>query len=123
MQLSQIRKTFLGALILVLLLTGQSIAQMRIIPARVGQMLICTTGGAKTAWIDGQGQTTKRDHICPDCMLVFVYLGADGGQLIEPFRVLLGQSVHFVLPKIILLSFWAVRLPRAPPKFSEFKTL
>ena len=48
-------------------------------------MVICTTGGSKTIWIDGKGQPTGRDHICPDCMLVFVYLGADGGQLIEPF--------------------------------------
>lgn len=123
MHLNQIRRTFLGTLILVLLLTGKSIAQMRIMPAGVGQMVICTTGGSKTIWIDGKGQPTGRDHICPDCMLVFVYLGADGGQLIEPFKVLLGQSVHFVVPKIILLSFWAARLPRAPPNFSDFKTL
>ena len=42
MQLNQFRQAFLGALILVLVLTGQSIAEVRLMPAVVGQMVICT---------------------------------------------------------------------------------
>ena len=123
MQLNQIRQAFLGALILVLVLTGQSMAQVRLMPAAVGQIVICTTGGVKTITIDAQGQSTGGDHICPDCVLAFVHLGADGERLTEPLRALFGQSVHFELLKYITHSFWAARLPRAPPNFSDFKTL
>ena len=123
MQLNQFRQAFLGALILVLVLTGQSMAQVRLMPAAVGQMVICTTGGAKAIRIDAQGQPTGGDHICPDCVLAFVHLGADGWRLTEPLRALVGQSVHFELLKYITHSFWAARLPRAPPNFSDFKTL
>ena len=123
MQLNQIRQAFLGILILVLVLTGQSIAKVRLMPAAVGQTVICSTGGAKTIGINAQGQPTGGDHICPDCVLEFVHLGADGGRLIEPLRVLFGQSVHFELPKFIIYSFWAACLPRASPNFSDFKIL
>ena len=123
MQLNQIRQAFLGVWILVLVLTGQSMAQVRLMPAAVGQMVICTAGGAKTIMVDAQGQPTGGDHICPDCVLAFVHLGADGGRFIEPLRALFGQSAYFELPKFITHSFWAARLPRAPPNFSDFKTL
>ena len=123
MQLNQFRQAFLGALILVLVLTGQSMAQVRLMPAAVGQMVICTNGGAKAIRVDAQGQPTGGDHICPECMLAFVHLGAHGGRLIEPLRALFGQSVHFEIAKFITHSFRAARLPRAPPDFSDFKTL
>ena len=123
MQLNQIRPAFLGALILVLVLASQSMAQARLMPAAVGQMVICTTNGAKIIGIDAQGQPTGEDHICPDCVLAFVSLEADGWRLTEPFRVLFVQFVHAELPKFIVHSFRAAGLPRAPPDFLDFKTL
>ena len=123
MQLNQIRQAFLGALILVLVLASQSMAQARLMPAAVGQMVICTTDGAKIIGIDAQGQPTGEDHVCPDCVLAFVSLEADGWRLTEPFRVLFAPFVHAELPKFIVHSFRAARLPRAPPVFSDFETL
>ena len=123
MQLNQIRQAFLGALILVLVLASQSMAQVRLKPAAVGQIVICTTDGAKIIGIDAQGQPTGEDHICPDCVLAFVSLEADGWRLTEPFRVLFAQFVHAELPKFIVHSFRAAGLPRAPPDFLDFKTL
>ena len=123
MQLNQIRQAFLGALILVLVLASQSMAQARLMPAAVGQMVICTTDGAKIIGIDAQGQPTGGDHICPDCVLAFVSLEADGWRLTEPFRVLFAPFVHAELPKFIVHFFRAAGLPRAPPVFSDFKTL
>ena len=123
MQLNQIRPAFLGALILVLVLASQSMAQARLMPAAVGQMVICTTDGAKIIGIDAQGQPTGEDHICTDCVLAFVSLEADGWRLTEPFRVLFVQFVHAELPKFIVHSFRAAGLPRAPPDFLDFKTL
>ena len=123
MQLNQIRQTFLGALILVLVLASQSMAQARLMPAAVGQMVICTTDGAKIIGIDAQGQPSGEDHICPDCVLAFVSLEADGLRLTEPFRVLFAPFVHAELPKFIVHFFRAAGLPRAPPVFSDFKTL
>ena len=123
MQLNQIKQAFLGAMILVLILTGQSMAQVRVMPAAVGQMVICTSGGAKTILMDAKGQPADRAHICPDCIMAFVYLGADEGRFIQPLRLLYDQSVHFELPKFVTYSFWAVCLPRAPPNSSDFKTL
>ena len=123
MQLNQIRQAFLGALILVLVLASQSMAQARLMPAAVGQMVICTTNGAKIIGIDAQGQPTGEDHICPDCVLAFVSLEADGWRLSKPFRVLFALFVHAELPKFIVHSFRAAELPRAPPVFSDFKTL
>ena len=123
MQLNQIRQAFLGALILVLVLASQSMAQARLMPAAVGQMVICTTDGAKIIGIDAQGQPTGEDHICPDCVLAFVSLEADDWRLTEPFRVIFALFVHAELPKFIVHSFRAAELPRAPPVFSDFKTL
>ena len=123
MQLNQIRQAFLGALILVLVLASQSMSQVRLMPTAVGQIVICTTDGAKIIGIDAQGQPTGEDHICPDCVLAFVSLEADGWRLTEPFRVLFAQFVHDELPKFIVHSFRAARLPRAPPDFLDFKTL
>ena len=74
MKVIQIRQALLVALILVLALAGQSIAQVRFMPVAVGQMVICTKDGAKTNGIDVQVQPTGGYNTFTDCVRAIVHL-------------------------------------------------
>ncbi|MFD1507881.1 hypothetical protein [Lacimonas salitolerans] len=56
-----------AVLVLVLALTGQSMAIARGMPGPAGQMVLCTGSGPVTVLVDEDGQPTSPPHICPEC--------------------------------------------------------
>ena len=57
---------------LLLVLTGQSVAESRGIGMAQGQMEICTGTGPVMIYVDAQGQPTKAPHYCPDYALTLL---------------------------------------------------
>ncbi len=65
-----LRHPLLGAILaLVLILTGQSMAVMRMMPGPTGEMVLCTGTGPITVLTDENGQPVGPPHICPDCAM------------------------------------------------------
>lgn len=57
---------------LVLVLTGQSLAQSRGVTMAQGQMEICTGTGPVMVYVDADGQPTQAPHYCPDFALTLL---------------------------------------------------
>lgn len=56
-------------LVLVLVLSGQSMALMRTMPGPAGSVVLCTGTGPVTVMVDESGTPIEPAHICPDCAM------------------------------------------------------
>jgi hypothetical protein len=59
-------------LALLLVLTTQSMARMRMMPGIGGEMVLCTGTGPITVLTDENGKPVGPPHICPDCAMTFM---------------------------------------------------
>ncbi len=57
---------------LLVILTGQSVAESRGIDRAVGQMVLCTGTGPVVVYMDADGQPTQAPHYCPDYALALL---------------------------------------------------
>lgn len=57
------------ALSLLVVLTGQGVAESRGVDQAVGQMVLCTGTGPVVVYMDEDGQPTRAPHYCPDYAL------------------------------------------------------
>ncbi len=60
------------ALSLLVVLTGQGVAESRGIDRVVGQMVLCTGTGPVVVYMDADGQPTQAPHYCPDNALALL---------------------------------------------------
>ncbi|MEM9550885.1 MAG: hypothetical protein AAGA05_06905 [Pseudomonadota bacterium] len=82
------RKLLAGALIALLTLTGQAQATAPGAGA-VGQMVICTSAGLATVFIDDSGAPVPPPHLCPDCIAgVVLALAPPASGVIAPDPVI-----------------------------------
>jgi len=63
------RHLFSILMVLVLMLTSQSMAVARGASAATGQMVLCTGNGPLAVYVDVSGAPTSAPHICPDSAL------------------------------------------------------
>ena len=56
-------------LALLLVLTGQSMAQVRMAPGIGGEMVLCTGTGPITVVTDENGDPVGPPHVCPECAM------------------------------------------------------
>ncbi|EEB83849.1 hypothetical protein [Roseobacter sp. GAI101] len=102
------------ALVLMLALTGQSMAVARGASAATGHMVLCTGSGPVAIYFDAQGKPTSAPHICPDSALNVAFDDMMP-PLDAPERMITFEKV---LPKPVLHAI-PQRLerpgPRAPP--------
>jgi hypothetical protein len=69
-----LRHPVLGAVLaLMLILTGQSLAVMRMAPGPAGEMVLCTGSGPVAVAVDENGQPVGPPHICPDCAMALFH--------------------------------------------------
>lgn len=66
---SIIRRYLVLGLVLLLVLTSQSMAVARGMTGPVGQMVLCTGTGPVSVFVDQNGQPVAPPHYCPDCAL------------------------------------------------------
>lgn len=59
-------------LVLLLILTGQSMAVARGASGPAGQMILCTGTGPVQVFVDEEGQPTAPPRYCPDCALTLL---------------------------------------------------
>ena len=74
------------ALTMILVFTGQSMAQARGMAPAADKMVICTGLGPKVIYTDVEGNPTDAPQICPDCALSVIQ------GLLSPEFVLTGVS-------------------------------
>ena len=105
----------LGAFMcLVLILTGQSMVVARGASVATGQMVICTSNGLSTVYVDAQGEPTSAPHICPDCMLAFSD-APPRGKIPEPTKIMGAPAVVLQPDATRALFVETGFLSRAPP--------
>ncbi len=99
---------------LVLVLTGQSLAQSRGVTMAQGQMEICTGTGPVMVYVDAEGQPTQAPHYCPDFALTL--LSALGVADITAPRAPAGMPVHGAKGRAQVTTAVMLRATaRAPP--------
>lgn len=82
--------------------------------AATGQMVICTSDGLATVYVDAQGAPTGAPHICPDCMLVFGD-APPRGNVLAPTEIM-GMRAVVLRPDVTRsLDIETGFLSRAPP--------
>ena len=101
-------------LILLALMSGQSIAQMRAMPDAVSVMVLCTGTGAVNVAVDQEGQPVEPAPICPECLVSFA-IDAEA----TPFDTVL-RRLLVVSPEWITQDLYGVIQPetqyaRGPP--------
>lgn len=103
-------------LVVMLLVTSQSMAAVRGASAATDQMVICSGTQTLTIYVDATGAPTAAPHFCPDCAL------ADFASSAQP----VWKAPHVVRPSYLSRSWHvpvraqALRLgkqSRAPPEF------
>ena len=88
-------RSYISAFVVaVLVLTGQAMAEARMMSTPTGEIVICTGTGPLAVSVDASGQPTGPAHICPDCALA---LFADFSvPVTAPLRVMVdGERVSF----------------------------
>lgn len=99
---------------LVLVLTGQSLAQSRGVTMAQGQVEICTGSGPVMVYVDADGQPTQAPHYCPDFALTL--LSALAVADITAPRAPDGVRMHAARGHAQVLTAVALRASaRAPP--------
>ncbi|WP_380995191.1 hypothetical protein [Sedimentitalea sp. HM32M-2] len=103
------------ALVLLLLLTSQSMAVARGAPGPAGQMQLCTGTGPVMVYVDADGAPVGPPHICPDFALTLldhVAASPAGG----PGLVSVGRRLSVILPVRQSGAIFRPRsVARAPP--------
>lgn len=102
------------AMALLLVLTAQSMAVARGMPAVAGAVVLCTGAGPVTILTDAEGQPLGPAHICPDCTLSLILaLGQAAPGAAPPS----GQAARVLLPAAVRPAARAVHPFRArgPP--------
>lgn len=103
-------------MVLLLLITGQSVANARGGSMIVGQMVICTGYGPTTVYVDATGAPAQPPHHCPDCSIQLY----DASDFAMPQRammaVLVADYLPPVLPDVPALAP-QTPAPRGPPRF------
>lgn len=101
------------SLILLTVLSGQGIAQMRGTSDVAGVMVLCTGTGAKTVLVDADGHPIDPQPVCPDCIVSFA-LASDLSQ-IDPisrgFRPVLANWATSALAWTVLVETPPARGP------------
>lgn len=59
-------------MVLVLVLTGQSMALARSLPGPAGSVVLCTGAGPVTVLVDESGAPVEPAHICPECTAAYL---------------------------------------------------
>ncbi len=88
-------RSYISAFVVaVLVLTGQAMAEARMIASPTGEIVICTGTGPLAVSVDASGKPTGPAHICPECALA---LFADfSAPVTAPLRVMVGgERVSF----------------------------
>lgn len=101
-------------LIVVLALTGQTMAQARGAAAATGQMVICTGTGPMVVYVDAEGQPTEAPQICPEATM---QLPTAGGLTLAaaPQRLLWSAPVASLAPRAAQPARLTLPPVRAPP--------
>lgn len=69
-------------LALTVLLTAHSAAAMRAARDATGQLVLCTSSGPVSVYVDAEGQPTDAPHVCPECLIhVFSMVVPDQAQV------------------------------------------
>lgn len=100
-------------LILLALMSGQSIAQMRAMPDAVSVMVLCTGTGAVTIAVDQEGQPVEPAPICPECLVSFA-IGPDAtpfDAMMRPLAVVSPEWMTHDLYGVIQLESQYARGP------------
>lgn len=114
--MTKLRAYISGFVVAVLVLTGQAMAEARMMSTPTGEIVICTGTGPLVVAVDASGAPTGPAHICPDCALaLFADLCAP---LSAPLHMMLGgERLRFApgaeAPTLALLTASA-RGPPAP---------
>lgn len=66
-------------LVVLTVMSGQSIAQNVMMPDPTGVMVLCTGTGAVTIVVDSDGQPIDPETVCPDCVTTFTLATELGG--------------------------------------------
>ncbi|PVA11278.1 hypothetical protein DC366_05930 [Pelagivirga sediminicola] len=64
-----VRTITAASLTLILLLTGQAMAQLRAAPGPTGAMILCTGTGPVRVLTGEDGAPVDAPHVCPDCLM------------------------------------------------------
>jgi len=101
-------------LVVVLVLTGQSMAAVRGAADATGKMVLCVGTQSVVVYMDEQGQPTQAPRFCPDCTLTLIDAA--------PLCMAVSPSI-LVLPVYFTMAYVAAHsnvdahsyLSRAPP--------
>ncbi|MBK0326514.1 hypothetical protein I5535_04320 [Rhodobacteraceae bacterium F11138] len=101
-------------LILLLLLTSESMAVARGAPGPGGQIELCTGTGPVMVYVDENGAPIGAPHVCPDYALTLLACIATPDS--APLPVVSAPRSDRVMPDRPCRSFlWLERLARGPP--------
>ena len=101
-------------LVVVLVLTGQSMAAARGAADATGKMVLCVGTQSIVVYMEEQGQPTQAPHFCPDCTLALIDVAPMGVAASPPTLVLSPYIIMFYVASHSNVAAHPY-LSRAPP--------